>query len=139
MANQPPEVDTAKEIARLNEELRRKEREIKGWKGRASRLERAGTGTKPNSSPAESESSEAKPAEVAKPHFTRSYEKVCTTCGEPNPEYKKPNVRCDNGSCHSPLGTFERDKLQKNPETGKPMIPVAACWNCGGKGAEFFE
>ena len=121
------------------QEISRLQRQAKGYKGQIARLEKLVTPKQAESSPETPESSEAKPPEVAKPHFTRSYEKVCTTCGEANPEYKKPNVRCDNGSCHSPLGTFEREKLQKNPETGKPMIPVAACWNCGGKGAEFFE
>ena len=101
-------------------------------------MEREKTGEKPKSSPEGVESGELKPPQAEKPHFGRSYEKICTECGEKNPNYKVPNVRCKNGSCHVPLGTFEREKLEKNPETGKPMIPVAACWNCEGKEAEFF-
>ena len=50
-------------------------------------------------------------------HATRSFDKFCPNCAEPNPDYKEPEFFC--ADCLEPIGTEEDLKSAK------------VCHNCG--------
>ena len=54
-------------------------------------------------------------------HATRSFDKFCPDCAEPNPDFKEPEWFCEN--CQSPIGSEEDAQKSKS------------CYNCGGTDA----
>ncbi len=54
-------------------------------------------------------------------HATRSFDKFCPDCAEPNPDYKDPEWFCED--CRAPIGTEEDAKKSQ------------MCYNCGSKDA----
>jgi membrane protease subunit (stomatin/prohibitin family) len=50
-------------------------------------------------------------------HATRSFDKFCPDCAEPNPDYKEPEFFCEN--CLTPIG--DKEDLQR----------AKVCHNCG--------
>jgi hypothetical protein len=81
--------------------------------------------------PAAPQAQEVKSANEPPHHILRSWEKKCVNCGEPNPNYKKPDLFCTD--CGNPVGNAP-DSFQA-PEEGEAEVPGGpdACWNCGGK------
>ena len=56
-------------------------------------------------------------------HATRSFDKFCPDCKEPNPDYEAPEWFCNNDECLKPIGS------KKDMEDSK------VCYNCGGTNA----
>jgi hypothetical protein len=68
-------------------------------------------------------------------HFARDYERFCTNCEDPNPNYRgEPNVFCNSPSCQGkriPMGHVERSDLRQR-EDGKIDAPsIQRCYSCG--------
>tara|TARA_R110000824_G_scaffold119924_4_gene274409 strand:- start:787 stop:1119 length:333 start_codon:yes stop_codon:yes gene_type:complete len=56
-------------------------------------------------------------------HATRSFDKFCPDCEQPNPDYQEPEWFCNNDECLKPIGS-EKD-----------MKDAKVCYGCGGSGA----
>ena len=123
MSKQADDVDTGKEIARLNELLRKKEHEIKGFRGREAMLKNKFSEKKPESSPETPVVSQNEPAQV--PHVYKFFQRFCTTpgCGGENPEFKD-ETKC--GSCGMHTGALDEAlKMEKCPSCGgKQVVPI---------------
>jgi hypothetical protein len=54
-------------------------------------------------------------------HATRTFDKFCPDCAEPNPDYKEPDYFCQD--CQTPIGSLEDAEKSK------------ACYKCGSTDA----
>ena len=109
-------IDTAKEMARLNEEKRALEKQIRGYRGRQARLEHEINVLKPDSSQKKPEGAQIESEIVAKSHPVHVWEPFCVDCGQKNPDFKNMALCKD---CGLPLGTWEiSQKLDACPNCG---------------------
>ena len=97
-------------------EIKRLQRENKGLRGQIGLLRKGKTDTQVESTPSEAKKEEINPHEAPDKHFIKPYDKVCTTCGEKNDQFKDETM-CD--GCGKHLGA-------------KEFLPkIKACPDCG--------
>jgi len=117
MSKSEPKDITTEEFAKLNRQLRSKNREIGGYKGKITQLQAEIDNLKGLGEHNLTKQNPEEPTiQEQSPHYVGTWHKYCPDCGEENPEFKDETYCID---CNIDIGAAER------------IADIKACPNCG--------